>query len=70
MDWAKPWKPWLPTRLFNHWEVVVKVVSATREIHTVCNGCGLYYIYPDALDYDHNLCPRCKCGNNGKHDHE
>jgi uncharacterized paraquat-inducible protein A len=51
-------------------ERVVKVVSAVKEMHTVCGDCGLYYQYPDALDYEHNSCPRCKCGNNGKNNHE
>ncbi|MEM2866586.1 MAG: hypothetical protein QXM46_03145 [Candidatus Hadarchaeales archaeon] len=32
---------------------------------TLCGKCGLFYLYPKRLDYEHNPCPRCDHPNNG-----
>jgi hypothetical protein len=44
---------------------VAIVEAMLREQPTVCGVCGLYYLYPGALDYEHNPCPHCRCENNG-----
>ncbi|MEM0358469.1 MAG: hypothetical protein QW788_03315 [Candidatus Hadarchaeales archaeon] len=31
---------------------------------TLCGKCGLFYLYPKWLDYEHNPCPRCDHPNN------